>query len=99
MFNKVIKIFMRNFCRSHVVQGKRNVKKSIKVLIFGILGVFLIFMIIGIVSFYSAFKIENQMQIEMVAFNSLTEEESALIPVSPKDSIVKQVPVNGDIKA
>ncbi|MGG0718151.1 hypothetical protein ABE096_11260 [Robertmurraya massiliosenegalensis] len=74
-------------------------KKSIKVLIFGILGVFLIFMIIGIVSFYSAFKIENQMQIEMVAFNSLTEEESALIPVSPKDSIVKQVPVNGDIKA
>lgn len=30
---------------------------------------------------------------------SLTDEERDLIPVSPKDSIVKQVPVNYDIKA
>ncbi|MCT8138485.1 hypothetical protein H1D32_12490 [Anaerobacillus sp. CMMVII] len=74
-------------------------KKSIKFLIFGILGVLSIFMVIGIVSFYSASKTENQMPIEMVAFNSLTDEESALIPVSPKDSIVKQVPVNDDLKA
>lgn len=71
-------------------------KKSIKWLFLGILGVLLIFMIIGIVSFYSASQ--NQLPIEMIAFNSLTDEESALIPVSPKDSIVKQVHVNDDIK-
>ncbi|MBU8908276.1 hypothetical protein [Desertibacillus haloalkaliphilus] len=73
-------------------------KKSIKRLIIGILGVLVIFMVIGIVSFYSAFKTENQMPIEMVAFNSLTDEESALIQVSSKDSIVKQVPVNDDLQ-
>lgn len=73
-------------------------KKSIKLLIIGILGVFVIFMVIGIVSFYSASKTENQMPIEMVAFNSLTDEESALISASPKDSIVKQVPVNDDLR-
>jgi hypothetical protein len=90
---------MRDSYGSHLIQGRRIMKKSIKLLIFGILGVLLIFMVIGIVSFYSASKTENQMPIEMVAFNSLTDEESALIPVSPKDSIVKQVPVNDDIKA
>ena len=74
-------------------------KKSIKLLILGILGVLLIIWVIGIVSMYSASNTENQMPIEMVAFNSLTNEESALIQVSPKDSIVKQEPVNDDIKA
>ena len=73
--------------------------KTIKLLIFGIIGVLLMFMVIGIVSMYSAFKTESQMSILRVAFNSLTDEESALIPVSPKDSIVKKVPVNDDIKA
>ena len=63
-------------------------KKSTKLLIFWVFAVLLIFMVIGIVSFYSASKTENQMSIEMVAFNSLTDEESALITVSPKDSIV-----------
>jgi hypothetical protein len=72
------------------------VKKSINRLIFGVLGILLIFMVIGIFSFYS--ESENQLPIEMVAFNSLTDEESALIPVSPKDSIVKKVPINDDIK-
>jgi hypothetical protein len=72
------------------------VKKSIKRLIFGVLGILLIFMVIGIFSFYS--ESENQLPIEMVAFNSLTDEESAIIPVSPKDSIVKKVPINDDIK-
>ena len=74
-------------------------KKSTKLLIFWVFAVLLIFMVIGIVSFYSASKTENQMSIEMVAFNSLTDEESALITVSPKDSIVKQIPVHDDIKA
>lgn len=73
-------------------------KKSIKWLILGALGALLLFMIIGIVSFYSASKSQNQLPIEMVAFNSLTDEERALIPVSPKDSIVKKVHVNDDIK-
>lgn len=74
-------------------------KKSIKLCISGILGVLLLFMFIGIVSFYSASESESKMSIEMVAFNSLTDEESALIPVSPKDSIVKRVPKNDAIKA
>lgn len=71
-------------------------KKSNKRLIIGVLGLLLTFMVIGIVSFYSAS--ENQLPIEMVAFNSLTNEERALILASPKDSIVKKVPINEDIK-
>ncbi|MCZ8532589.1 hypothetical protein [Psychrobacillus psychrodurans] len=74
-------------------------KKAIKLFIFGILGALLIFGVIGIVSIYSASKSENQKSMEMVAYSSLTDEERDLIPVSPKDSIVKQVPVNDDIKA
>ncbi|WP_144935487.1 hypothetical protein [Paenibacillus sp. 32O-W] len=35
--------------------------------------------------------------IEMVAYNSLTEEEEQLIPVSPKDSVVEKVTVNEDL--
>lgn len=35
--------------------------------------------------------------IEMVAFNSLTEEEQDLIPVSPKDSTVEKIAVNDEI--
>jgi hypothetical protein len=81
---------------SNSIERKEVVKKSIKRLIFGVLGILLIFMVIGIFSFYS--ESENQLPIEMVAFNSLTDEESALIPVSPKDSIVKKVPINDDIK-
>ncbi|WP_226682481.1 hypothetical protein [Sutcliffiella horikoshii] len=73
-------------------------RKIINLFILGILGVLLMFMIIGIISFYSASKTEDQMPIEMVAFNSLTDQESDLIPVSPKDSNVKQVPVNDDIQ-
>ncbi|MGM8214967.1 hypothetical protein ACLIA0_05250 [Bacillaceae bacterium W0354] len=73
-------------------------KKSTKFLISGILVVLLIFMVIGIVSFFSASKTDNQLSIEMVAFNSLTDEESALIQVSPKDSIVKKLLVTDDIK-
>ena len=53
-------------------------------------------MVIKMISFYSAS--ENQLPIEMEAFNSLSDEERAFIPVSPKDSIVKKVPVSDDIK-
>jgi Flp pilus assembly protein CpaB len=73
-------------------------KKIIKLLILGILGVLLIFMIIGLISFYNASKTEDQIPIEMVAFNSLSGQESNLILVSPKDSNVKQVLVNNDIQ-
>ncbi|MFC7684917.1 hypothetical protein [Ureibacillus sp. GCM10028918] len=74
-------------------------KKLIEIPTFWIFGVLLIFIVIGMVSFFSVSKTESQIPIEMVAFNSLTDEENALIPVSPKDSIVKQVAVNNDIKA
>lgn len=42
---------------------------------------------------------KNDLPIEMVAFNSLSEKESALIPVSPKDSLVKKVTVDNDIES
>jgi hypothetical protein len=45
------------------------------------------------------FGSERSLPIEMVAYNSLTYEEKDLIPVSPKDSIVKQVPVNNEIES
>ena len=41
-------------------------------------------------------KIETP--IEMVAFACLSEEEKELVPVSPKDSMVQKVTVNGEIK-
>ncbi|WP_239619280.1 hypothetical protein [Cohnella mopanensis] len=45
------------------------------------------------------FDSNKDLPIEMVAFNSLTDEEQDLIPVSPKDSIVKKVTVNDEIKS
>ncbi|MCM3439770.1 hypothetical protein ACUIJN_12260 [Metabacillus halosaccharovorans] len=42
---------------------------------------------------------KENVPIEMVAFNSLTDQEQDLIPVSPKDSIVKKVAVSGDIES
>lgn len=78
------------------MKGRAFVKKSIRWVILGILGVILLFIVIGIASFYNAS--ENQLPIEMIAFNNLTDEEKDLIPASPKDSIVEKVPVNDDIK-
>ncbi|SHN18765.1 hypothetical protein [Gracilibacillus kekensis] len=72
--------------------------KLIKVLLVVTIGVCSIFILIGIVSFSSISKTENQLPIEMIAFNSLSDEESDLIPASPKDSIVKNIPVNNEIK-
>jgi len=40
---------------------------------------------------------ENKLPIEMVAFNSLNEDEVDRIPVSPKDSVVKKVKVDDDL--
>jgi hypothetical protein len=45
------------------------------------------------------FESKSNIPIEMIAFNSLTDEEKDLIPVSPKDSIVKKVPVIGEIQS
>ncbi|MCR2805580.1 hypothetical protein [Paenibacillus soyae] len=45
------------------------------------------------------FESKNDISIEMVAFGSLTNEEKERIPVSPKDSTVKKVSVNGEIKS
>ncbi|WP_058307633.1 hypothetical protein [Gracilibacillus massiliensis] len=69
-----------------------------KLLLIVTIGLLSIFIVLGIVSFSSTTETTNQLPIEMIAFNSLTDEESALIPVSPKDSIVKKVPINNDIK-
>src|SRR5690554_3582392 len=68
-----------------------------KLLVLVGLGVFLLFAIIGIVSFYSAS--DNQLPIEMVAFNSLNDQEAALIPVSPKDSSVERISVDEEFIA
>lgn len=45
------------------------------------------------------FDSKKDLPIEMIAFNSLTDEEKHLIPVSPKDSIVEKVTVDGEIEA
>ncbi|KMY50131.1 hypothetical protein [Peribacillus loiseleuriae] len=39
---------------------------------------------------------KNNLSIEMIAFNDLTDEEQDLIPVSPKDSIVEKITVNNE---
>ncbi|WP_252504025.1 hypothetical protein [Sporosarcina sp. Marseille-Q4943] len=41
---------------------------------------------------------DSSIPIELAAFNSLTNEEKALIPASPKDSVVKKIAVNDEIK-
>ncbi|WP_053366513.1 hypothetical protein [Bacillus sp. FJAT-27245] len=44
-------------------------------------------------------KPKGKLPIEMIAFNSLTEEEQDLIPVSPKDSIVEKITVSDENKS
>ncbi|MGE8077443.1 hypothetical protein [Peribacillus loiseleuriae] len=39
---------------------------------------------------------KNNLSIEMIAFNGLTDEEQDLIPVSPKDSSVEKITVNNE---
>lgn len=45
------------------------------------------------------FNTKQELPMEMVAFNSLTDEEKELIPVSPKDSTVEKVTVNDEIES
>lgn len=42
---------------------------------------------------------KDNLPIELIAFNSLTDEEKDLIPASPKDSIVEKVTVNDENKS
>ncbi|WP_440705794.1 hypothetical protein [Heyndrickxia oleronia] len=42
---------------------------------------------------------KDSVPIELIAFNSLTDEEKDLIPASPKDSIVEKVTVNDENKS
>lgn len=44
-------------------------------------------------------KPNENLPIEMIAFNSLTDEEQDLIPVSPKDSIVEKITVSDENKS
>ncbi|MFO1445592.1 hypothetical protein KDN24_20820 [Bacillus sp. Bva_UNVM-123] len=39
---------------------------------------------------------KDSVSIELIAFNSLTDEEKDLIPASPKDSIVEKITVNNN---
>ena len=48
---------------------------------------------------FNVFDSKQEVPIELVAFESLTNKEKELIPVSPKDSIVKKVTVNAEIKS
>lgn len=47
---------------------------------------------------FNVFDSKKEVPIELVAYESLTNKEKHLIPASPKDSIVKKVTVNGEIK-
>jgi hypothetical protein len=44
-------------------------------------------------------KHNENLPIEMIAFNCLTDEEQDLIPVSPKDSIVEEITVSSENKS
>ncbi|SDW34756.1 hypothetical protein [Paenibacillus shunpengii] len=54
----------------------------------------LLLMILPTLAGCSLISTHEQTPIEMVAFSSLTDEEQALIPASPKDSSVEKVRVN-----
>lgn len=59
----------------------------------------LVFFIIAIVGFagYDQVVKSQKLPVEMTAFNSFTQEELNRIPVSPKDSTVKNVWYKGKI--
>ena len=42
---------------------------------------------------------KDSISIELIAFNSLTDEEKDLIPASPKDSIVEKITVTNENKS
>ena len=48
---------------------------------------------------FNVFDSKHEVPIELVAFGSLTNKEKELIPVSPKDSFVKKVTVDAEIKS
>lgn len=48
---------------------------------------------------FNMYDSKKEVPIELVAFESLTNDEKNLIPASPKDSIVKKVAVNEEIKS
>lgn len=60
--------------------------------------IILLFLVLTMTS-CSLIESKHETPIEMVAYGALSDEESELIPVSPKDSIVNKVTVNDEIKA
>lgn len=48
---------------------------------------------------FNVFDSKQEVPIVLVAFESLTNKEKELISVSPKDSFVKKVTVNTEIKS
>jgi hypothetical protein len=57
----------------------------------------LLLLVITIIGF-NVFDSNKEVPMELIALESLTNKEKLLIPASPKDSIVKRVKVNKDIK-
>ena len=59
-----------------------------------------VYLIIFLLLNVTACQLSNSqpLSLEMVAYNSLTDEESARIPVSPKDAIVELNEVNEENK-
>ncbi|MEH7886958.1 hypothetical protein V7654_21895 [Bacillus sp. JJ1609] len=57
----------------------------------------LLLLVITIIGFY-VLDSNKEVPMELVALESLTNKEKLLVPASPKDSIIKKVEVNKDIK-
>ncbi|MFC4388933.1 hypothetical protein ACFOZ1_14110 [Gracilibacillus marinus] len=69
-----------------------------KKIIFGVIGTGIFLLVVMLIPFLFDSKETNQLPLEMIAFNSLTDEEQSLIPVSPKDSIIEELEVNDKIR-
>lgn len=65
----------------------------------GICGLLLGIPLVVSLLFSGSNLVTSKLPIEMIAYNSLTEQESSLIVASPKDSSVKKVRVTDDIKS
>lgn len=50
--------------------------------------------ICGIFIYYYLNQPKDQLSLEMVAYNGLTQEEQDLIPISPKDAVVEKITVD-----
>jgi hypothetical protein len=69
-----------------------------KKIVFGVVGTGIFLLVVMLIPFLFDSKETNQIPLEMIAFNSFTDEEQSLIPTSPKDSIIEELEVNDKIR-